>query len=393
MRDAFKSRIDSLCRHVSESRFQSFFVNLTYRCPLACRYCYVQQGSRPDMTYEEAEYLIGRLIRGGAHLITFFGGEPALHVQDIRNLLLRFKEQNIHFGIITSFMVNREELISLMNEFPQFEVTVSYDSPENGQRVYHSGRPITFDGVEWERCLGNINLLKVVNGHEKDLEADLGHYLDLLEKYRMYGDVSDNKTPYADMDYERLEEGYYSYALRVTKDYLGGRLLYLPKHYVKHMMAVLRHNASNMGGCGILKEIFISADGTVSPCSITNAGQELQLDGEEAEERIKDLELSYMDNEACESCTARYFCNGGCLVDRRRTTGSYSQPNPAWCRYIRAVEKAYARVHEDIKAWPPVRQMQLFDAIYKWRTKHYEYCGTKTAFKEIEEDQDVFPFT
>lgn len=383
MRDEFVRAVDMVVRHIDADRFQSFFVNVTYKCPLACKYCYVNQRSKPDMTYEEIEYLVGRLVAGGAHTITFFGGEPALRIGDIAKIVRKHRDGITHFGIITSFMANREKLLELMADVPRFEVTVSYDSPENGQRVYHGGRPIDFKSVDFSGVHGNINLLKVVNGHEKALAKDLCDYLDLLEKYRIYGDVSDNKTPYDRMDYGKLEDGYHRYAERVMDDYLSGKLLYLPRHFVDNMLSFLRQDRVNMGGCGILQEIFISADGTVSPCSISNMGEELRLRDEDSYKSIRDLELSYLQNPECESCAERFFCNGGCLVDRFNTNGDYQKPNRAWCRYEKAVCNAYRKAFEKYSKMDAISRMRLTDGILKWKTKHYEYCGMNISFYEL----------
>ena len=383
MCDKFVKAVDMVVRHIDADRFQSFFVNVTYKCSLACKYCYVNQGSKPDMTYEEIEYLVDRLVAGGAHLITFFGGEPALRIDDIAKVVRKHKDSGTHFGIITSFMANREKLLSLMADAPRFEVTVSYDSPENGQRVYHGGKPIDFKSVDFSAVRGNINLLKVVNGREKDLAKDLCSYLDLLEEHHIYGDVSDNKTPYGSMDYEKLEAGYLCYAERVMDDYLSGRLPYLPKHFVNNMLSFLRQDRENMGGCGILQEIFISADGTVSPCSISNMGKDLRLTGDDSYESIRNLELTYLQNTECESCAERFFCNGGCLVDRFNTNGDYQKPNRAWCRYEKAVCNAYRKAFEKYSKMNAFDRMRLTDGILKWKTKHYEYCGTNVSFYEL----------
>ena len=383
MRKEFLDAVDMVVRHIDIDRFQSFFVNVTYKCPLACKYCYVNQGSKPDMTYEEIDYLVDRLVTGGAHLITFFGGEPALRIGDIDKVVRKHQQDDVHFGIITSFMVNRDKLTKLMADMPRFEVTISYDSPENEQRIYHSGKSISFDDVDFASIKGNINLLKVANGREKDFANDLCNFLDLCERYHIYGDVSDNKTPYDSMDYKKLKAGYEAYATRVMDDYLTGKLPYLPKHFVYNMLSFLRKNPMNMGGCGILQEIFISADGMISPCSISNMGKDLRLTDDDSYMSIRNLELSYLQNPECESCAERFFCNGGCLVDRFNVNKDYNKPNHAWCRYIRTVCSAYKTVFEKYKQLDPVKKLQMTDGILLWKTKHYEYCGTNVSFYEI----------
>lgn len=89
---------------------------------MACKYCYVKQDSIPDMTYEQMDYVVGKILKtrlGGQTTITFFGGEPAIRIDDIEKILDKYyinKEtsiQQVRFGIITSFSVNRDKIIRL----------------------------------------------------------------------------------------------------------------------------------------------------------------------------------------------------------------------------------------------------------------------------------------
>lgn len=329
------------------------------------------------MTDEEADYIVNELTKNPdnfAHGITFFGGEPALRLDLIEKLLEKYKNRGTKFFIITSFTVNQEKILELAEKYTNFEVTVSYDSPDNKQRVYHSGKPVDLRTSDFARMKhAGFNLLKVISGREKDIIKDVNDYLDLLIAYDIYGDVSEVKTPYEDLDYGKLEEGFYVFAKRVAREYLAGRLKFLPEHFAMFFGRVLERDANNMGGCGLLQDIFISSDGTMSPCSIANMEPELHLVDDESYDTAIQAGLQYMAG-PCAECKIRYFCPGGCLVDRKRTTGEFKNPNPAWCRYAQAMERAYVRVvnelgYEDL--------LVLIDQVYKWRTLLYEPCINK----------------
>jgi len=60
-----------------------YTLHLTDRCNLACRYCYVRKG-KSDMTADVARRVVDMACDGQHHGIIFFGGEPLLCMDTIR---------------------------------------------------------------------------------------------------------------------------------------------------------------------------------------------------------------------------------------------------------------------------------------------------------------------
>ena len=104
---------------------------------------------------------------------------------------------------------------------------------------------------------------------------------------------------------------------------------------------MITYEEDRCSGCGMMKEIFISADGTISPCSITNMNRDLQINDLSAYERFIDLESSYLNNDKCRKCDLKKICNGGCMAERYERFGSYNTPDPNWCLFIRDIYNAY----------------------------------------------------
>jgi len=120
----FKTRIKRMLRSLNSFRsWQSIFFNLTYACPLACKYCYIDPELK-GMTLEEVEYtmeLINQDKGNYSRTITFFGGEPALQMDIIEKIVPKYynetipgtNERRYRFGIITGFSGNQGRLMEL----------------------------------------------------------------------------------------------------------------------------------------------------------------------------------------------------------------------------------------------------------------------------------------
>ena len=59
----FKRRVKNIIRFTQTFRsFQEFFFNLTYQCPLACKYCYIDPNLK-GMTLEEVDYIMRSTVK------------------------------------------------------------------------------------------------------------------------------------------------------------------------------------------------------------------------------------------------------------------------------------------------------------------------------------------
>ena len=149
----------------------AFSLQLTERCNLACRYCYVRRRRQPDpidCTPDLCERFVDFALResGGRVKITFFGGEPLLRPDLIRHTVAcgrqaaaRRGATAIGFHLVTNGTLLDDEL----GDFIAAEgigLEVSLDGPE---KIHDANRRFTDGAPSFRRIYGN--LLRFVERH------------------------------------------------------------------------------------------------------------------------------------------------------------------------------------------------------------------------------------
>lgn len=384
----FKRRVKNIIRFTQTFRsFQEFFFNLTYQCPLACKYCYIDPNLK-GMTLEEVDYIMSQLSKDKfnySRTITFFGGEPALQIDIIEAIIRKYynemlpgtNERKFRFGIITGFTVNQERLLKLYEEFP-FEIIVSYDNPRNEQRLDRSGKPFSSyqwfadHGVDIGQYSDNLALQKTVSGLEKSFSSDIEELMMIKRKHNINYCWAHNRTPYEGLDYDKLTNEYKAVINMHLDALLGDADTYIPKILATEFLAIINHDMENCGGCGLMTELFISSGARVFPCSISNSVLErFELSDEDNTEYISDAESCYLANDTCESCSTKYFCNGGCLVTRYTKNQEFYTPDSNWCKYIKAIEEAY---YKALSKYTEEEMVQLTTLVTSWKIGFYHQC-------------------
>ena len=121
-----------------------YVVNVTNRCNLGCRYCYVDSMARgEDMSpacfrrVVEAAYA---LSRKRPISVILHGGEPLLLLGDYEETLAGLKEQipELSLSLQTSAVDMTDDLMRIIERF-QIQVGVSLDGPENIHNAQRSG--------------------------------------------------------------------------------------------------------------------------------------------------------------------------------------------------------------------------------------------------------------
>ena len=117
-------KVKSICRYLRRAKYgyrkPELFINLTYSCPLRCKYCYVNYDRNRDFDLENLCYLFeeGILKTSYIKLVTFFGGEPLIKIDLIEEVMKRYYEElsqkNIHIAVITSMSINTEKHIEMI---------------------------------------------------------------------------------------------------------------------------------------------------------------------------------------------------------------------------------------------------------------------------------------
>ncbi len=362
----FKKSVDGIAKVGRQNKRFEIFLNLTYKCPLRCTYCYVDYNRAPPMTQEQVDYVIEKLLiepkKTDIKLVTFFGGEPALEMDIIENTLDKYshveKIKNVHFGIITSFSVNQDRLSKLQKKYPKLEIAISFDV-DMKERVFINKKQFDLLGVakkkfdidleKMKENKNNIFFNKVITGQETDLFGDLKWLHDTYRDYKLFYSLSFTKTPKFPFHPEgRIEEGWYKYLNYIFSKYLTNEVVFLPMLVLQYLDRYWKQKKNTAtSGCGLGGEYFIDSNGTVSPCSISHHRTDLMLYHEgkflDNNEHFQELEDSYWNNPTCQKCEYKGFCPGGCMVFRYTENNDYNIPNEGQCILMEEIFKAYDR--------------------------------------------------
>jgi radical SAM protein with 4Fe4S-binding SPASM domain len=127
----------------------SFDLELTARCNLHCRHCYINlpsnesQARSGELTPREIDGIADQAVSLGAIWVLLSGGEPLLR-DDFQEIYLSLKRKGLLVSVFTNATLVREEHIALFRKYPprDIEVTVYGASPATYERV--TRRPGSF---------------------------------------------------------------------------------------------------------------------------------------------------------------------------------------------------------------------------------------------------------
>lgn len=369
------NKVKNLCRFLTKSKYgfkqPELFINLTYQCPLRCKFCYVNYTKNKDFSLEDLCYLFeeGILKTSNIKLVTFFGGEPLLKIDYIERILelyyKRLCELNIHLAVITSFSVNANRHIELIKKYPLFETLISFDNYSE-ERVFANQKPF--------KVLNNINL-EVLSKYKRNIcfhevidnnnsIKDINLLRDIYNRYGILYSWCWNKTPTNTFDFKD------EYKEMVRK--IVSEDSYLPLVLTREIESYL--NRQNYG-CGIGFEFFISSNCDVSPCSISHHNNLLLMQEgvlqEEVPEEIQNLTYNIYNNENCAKCSLKGFCNGGCLMERIKSRNDFNSVNPFLCQRMNQLYQVYNELFNELTHNEIEKIMQK---IYTNNEGVLEYC-------------------
>jgi radical SAM protein with 4Fe4S-binding SPASM domain len=137
----------------------SFDLEITARCNLQCRHCYINLPSNDprarsvELTRQEIDGIADQAASMGTMWVLLSGGEPLLRA-DFPEIYLSLKRKGFLVSVFTNATLVREEHIELFRRYPprDIEVTVYGATPETYERV--TRRPGTFAA-----CLSGLNRL------------------------------------------------------------------------------------------------------------------------------------------------------------------------------------------------------------------------------------------
>ena len=345
-----------------------FTLHLTRVCNLRCSYCYSPPRSAPAMTLETGRKTLqfGARVTEGSCGIVFFGGEPLLCKEAIRDLVAEARamevrgEGRFHFKLTTNGLLLDEEFLRFSLE-EDVLIAMSLDGVSEAHDRY---RRLPDGTGSFDRLLPKLRMLlearpyasvlMVVNPDTVSLLTESVSFL--LDEGCRYLIVSLNYAGvWNEADLEELARQYEQLADLYIEWTRQGRKFYLSPFEVKLSSHIQGEDVCKEH-CELgIRQISVDPDGFLFPCvQFTAAGPdsgwcigdvESGID-ENKRKRLRD-ELQ-QDKEPCRECSLRSRCHNTCGCLNWQTTGSVAQVSPVLCRHEQMLIPMADRIGETL---------------------------------------------
>lgn len=347
----FKKRptvVKALCLHIAHD------------CNLACRYCFAEEGEyhgrRALMSYEVGKAALDFLIANSGNRknleVDFFGGEPTLNFQVVKDLVKYGREQekihnkNFRFTLTTNGVLLNDDIMEFANQ-EMANVVLSIDGRKEvndymrpfrgGQGSYDIIVP-KFQKFAESRHQNNYYVRGTFTHHNLDFSKDVLHLADLgFKQISVEPVVAQETDDYAirKEDLPQLFEEYDKLAAEMVKRHKEGK-----DFNFFHFMIDLEGGpcvAKRLSGCGSGTEyLAVTPWGDLYPCH-QFVGNEKFLLGN-VTEGIKNTEIrdefkccNVYAKEKCRTCFARFYCSGGCAANSYNFHGKITDVYEVGC--------------------------------------------------------------
>ena len=354
-----KTIVKAICLHVAHD------------CNLRCNYCFAGTGAfggqRGLMDFETGKKAIDFVLEASAYRkhceVDFFGGEPLLNFQVVKDLVQYGKEaakakgKTIKFTLTTNAVLLTEDIQNFLEQ-EDISVVLSIDGrPEvhDRMRPYASGRG-SYDQVAVRLqqfakkrpesspyAVGTYYYARGTYTHYNlDFDKDVTHLLDLgMKQISLEPVVAQPSDPYA------FQEGDLSEILN-TYDRLGEELL--QRRSKGEDFSFFHFNVAldqgpclpkRLSGCGAGHEyIAISPEGDLYPCHQFVGQEEFKMGslGEGKVDLNADIVSKFRsahiyNKPTCRQCWARFSCSGGCHSANQAFTGQLNEVYALGCEF------------------------------------------------------------
>lgn len=351
----FKNRptvVKALCLHIAHD------------CNLACKYCFAEEGEyhgrRALMSFEVGKKALDFLIANSGNRrnleVDFFGGEPLMNWQVVKDLVAYGREQEkIHdkhfrFTVTTNGVLLNDEIQEFINK-EMDNVVLSLDGRRevnDRMRPFRNGKG-SYDLIvpKFQKLAESRNQQKYyVRGtftrQNLDFSEDVRHFVDLgFQQMSIEPVVGDDTDPYAirEEDLPQIFEEYdklAKYMIQREKEGNGFNFF--------HFMIDLEGGpclAKRLSGCGSGTEyLAVTPWGDLYPCH-QFVGDEDFLMGN-VDEGITKPEIAdafrccnVYSKEKCKNCFAKFYCSGGCMANAYHFEGNLNDAYDIGCEMER----------------------------------------------------------
>ncbi len=327
-----KTVVKALCLHIAHD------------CNLACKYCFAQEGEyhgdRSLMSFEVGKKALDFLIANSGNRVNlevdFFGGEPLMNFQVVKDLVAYGRSQEekhnkkFRFTLTTNGMLLNEEVM----EFANREMANVVLSVDGRKEVHDFMRPTRNGKGSYDLIIDKFNTMAEMRNqmnyyvrgtfthHNLDFSKDVLHLADLgFKQISMEPVVAPDEQPYAikEEDLPKLFDEYDALAkamIEREKDGKGFNFF--------HFMIDLTGGPclyKRLSGCGSGTEyLAVTPWGDLYPCHQFVGMEQFKLGnvdtGIEKTELVDEFKLcNVYAKDKCKDCFARFYCSGGCAAN------------------------------------------------------------------------------
>lgn len=347
----FKQRstvVKALCLHIAHD------------CNLACKYCFAEEGEykghRELMSYEVGKQALDFLIANSGNRknleVDFFGGEPLMNFQVVKDLVKYAREQEaIHnkkfrFTLTTNGILLDDDVMEFANR-EMSNVVLSIDGRKevndrmrpsrNGKGSYDVILP-KFQKFATSRNQTNYYVRGTFTHNNLDFSEDVKHLAELgFQQISVEPVVALPEEPYAitEEDLPKLYEEYDKLAAYMLEKRKEGK-----DFNFFHFMIDLTGGpcvAKRLSGCGSGTEyLAVTPWGDLYPCHQFVGIDEFRLGNvwegiEKSELKEEFKQCNVYSKDKCKSCFAKFFCSGGCAANSFKFHGDINNAYDIGC--------------------------------------------------------------
>ena len=350
-RGLFQNKVESTYSLIKP---HSLVLNTSSACQLSCLYCYAAGGNYglSDIP-SNMSYAIGKRAidffwelfdkNRERYTISFFGGEPLINWQVVRDLTLYAESiaaknnKSVVFNITTNAIGINDEIARFMADH-SFDIQVSIDG---GRDTHDQLRPLRGGGSSsYQETIKGVSVLRKYTQRItlRATVTSLNYDIAILERdFEQVGSfncglgfLQAKRDDPLQLTWEQLKEYADSYSEIITSE------KYTSISLAREMPKLIASGMHNMWSCGIASSsIIVATNGDIFPCSRLiddkyKMGSVINnFDVHKAEKiRIKANVNSIL---GCRSCWARYICGGGCTSHNIDDSAPHYYPNYHFC--------------------------------------------------------------
>ena len=317
-------------------RLPSVIVEITRRCNLHCKHCYNNSGRKreDELTFEEIKKMIDELAGMGVLNIVLTGGEPLLHPH-IFDIIEHIRSKPMSCMVFTNGTLITKEIVQKFKELSILSVAASIDSAAPETNDSFRGVPGSFEKtVKAIKMLKKAGISVRVNVciHKGILNEIVG-VLNLFKEWKI-----DEYTMWPVTYTGRSEESDFTVTPEEYKKVLKQVKAYESKETRKEFSYSPRQT-----NCGIgMSSLTVRSNGILTPCP--SLPDEISL-GDIRKNSIAEIwnnspflnrmrRISACENDKCKECSHIKVCQGGCMADIYRRTGTLRYGDPYECAYF-----------------------------------------------------------